>query len=115
MLEPTRDVKDYAWWHQISQQSHYHPGTNRCLAEITIQTVDRANSGYEAWGIDLYDGQTKEMLAMTRHQISAGAFPKEQDTGHLVSLSEVPSQYEDNFHGASEYIRHSMQSEHSVH
>lgn len=107
MLEPTRDVKSYYWWHAVSQRSHYDPEVNRCFAEITTRTTDRANSGYEAWSTEFYDGQTKELLAMTRHQVSSGSLPKEQDTGHI--LGTVPAEYEDNFRGASEYIRQAME------
>jgi hypothetical protein len=51
-----------------SQISHYDPQTNRCYVEITVNTADRSKwfGQHFIFHQYLYDGQTKQMLAMAR-------------------------------------------------
>lgn len=44
--------------------SHYNPKTNRCYAELTVQSADLSSNYLAEY---LYDGQTKEMLAFAVH------------------------------------------------
>lgn len=47
-----------------SQNSHYNPMTNRCYAELTVQTANFSTPEKESYySTYLYDGQTREMLA----------------------------------------------------
>ena len=107
-LEPWLNSATYAWWHNVSQVSHYSPETNRCYVELTTETSSRHDSNYDAWSRELYDGQTKEMLGMTRQEVASGNSPK-KDTG-MVFVS-APTQYDDTFKGASKYIDDAMEDD----
>jgi hypothetical protein len=52
-----------------SQVSHYEPRTNRCYVELTIQTADLSKPTSQHYmNRVLYDGQTKEMLAVATNR-----------------------------------------------
>lgn len=75
--------------------SHYDPKTNRCYAELTVQSADLSGNYFAEY---LYDGQTKEMLAFiqTKNGKSTGiAFKK-----NIMGYEKV-----------SEYIDQVMQDE----
>jgi hypothetical protein len=108
-LEPFMSTKTYAWWHQISEKSHYSPETNRCYVELTMETTSRHDQQYDAWYQDLYDGQTKESLAHTEHIVNNGSFPKKEDSG-MIYVSTV-RHYDDSYSGASSYISEMMKDD----
>ena len=108
-LEPWINIPTYAWWHELSQVSRYNPSTNRCYVEITTRTTARKDRDYEEVTRELYDGQTKETLAMTRHQVSSGNLQKDEDTGMIYV--DAPSNYDDTFRGASSYIDDAMKDD----
>src|SRR5471032_183950 len=59
VLEP-----DFA--HQ--QTSHYQPRTNRCYVEINVHSANNISPDYQLTRY-LYDGQTKELLAMSKVEL----------------------------------------------
>jgi hypothetical protein len=46
----------------MSQMSHYNPRAKRCYVQITTQTIGPNKST----GVDLYDGQTEDLLAFIK-------------------------------------------------
>jgi Family of unknown function (DUF5681) len=105
-LAPWIENKNYAWWHVLSETSHYSPESNRCYVNLFTPTTSRHDKTYEEWSQELYDGQTKEMLAMTRIQSAGTDATNKQGTGSvLVTTKGV---YEDTYKGASQYIQDMM-------
>lgn len=105
-LRPWVESKNYAWFHDVSLQSNYDAESNRCFAELTTKTTDRAGTGYEAWSSELYDAQKNDLIAVTRHQVSAGSRPAEPDSGQIFVYST--HDYKDGYEGTSEFIADSM-------
>jgi hypothetical protein len=108
-LQPWLETKTYAWWHRLSETSHYSPESNRCYVNLVTRTTSRHDETYEEWSQELYDGQTKEMLAMTRIQLGGKDATNKQGTGSvLVTTKDV---YEDTYKGAGQYIQDMMKDD----
>ncbi len=50
------------------QTSHYQPRTNRCYVEINVHSANIISPDYQLTRY-LYDGQTKELLAMSKVEL----------------------------------------------
>jgi hypothetical protein len=106
-LDLVLNVKSYAYFHGLEQNSNYDPVSNRCYAELTTHTTDRAGTGYSEYSRELYDAQTQEMLANAVVQDSAGNLRAAPNHGMVFAYTSKP--YDNSYKGADAFITERMQ------
>ena len=109
-VEPWIENSNYAWWHVLSETSHYSPESNRCYVNLATRTTSRHDETYEEWSQELYDGQTKEMLAMTRIQ-SGGKDATNREGIGMVYVTTTKDGYGNTYKGAGQYIDDMMKDD----